>query len=290
MSDEHARITPSELLAGRQLLTRAFLEDLGPFPGLDLTEAALGDTAFDGTIVARQDGVVCGLAIAAAAFEMRGVGEIAQGVEDGFVVSAGTKLLRVRGRAADIFAAERTALNVLQRLSGTATLTRTFVDAIEGSKAVIVDTRKTTPGMRALQRWAVRCGGGSNHRFGLFDEAMLKDNHIAAAGDIATAVAAIRAHAGDGTRIHVEADTLEQVEAATDAGADVVLLDNMAPDDLRAAVALVAGRAVTEASGGITLDTVAAIAATGVDRISIGALTHSAPAFDASLDAGRSQP
>jgi nicotinate-nucleotide pyrophosphorylase (carboxylating) len=285
MSD--AAITEAELLAGVELVERALAEDLGPNPGLDLTAVALGDAPVRGRVVARQDGVVCGLRVAATAFQLRGSEQVEQLVEDGARVREGDALLLVSGAAADVLSAERTALNVVQRLAGTATLTRAYVDAVAaaGARSAIVDTRKTTPGMRALQRWAVRCGGGANHRFGLADEAMLKDNHIAAAGSIAAAVARIR-QAHPEVRVHVEADTLEQVAAATEAGADVVLLDNMSPAVLEEAVAIVAGRALTEASGGISLATVGAVAATGVDRISVGALTHSAPAFDAALDAG----
>ena len=284
MSDDHGS-TPSdaERAAGRELLERAFAEDLGP-DDLDLTAPALIDSTFSGAIVARQDGVVCGVELVALAMRMRGVDHVVQLVADGASVTAGTRLVEVAGDAAAVFAAERTALNVLQRLSGTATRTRAYVDAIAGTRARVLDTRKTMPGMRALQRWAVRCGGGVNHRFGLFDEAMLKDNHIAACGGIAPAVELIRA-AHPAARIHVEADTLDQVAEAADAGADVILLDNMSPAQLVEATAIVDGRALTEASGGVTLTTVRALAETGVDRISIGELTHSAPAFDAALDA-----
>ncbi|MCW2973271.1 MAG: nicotinate-nucleotide pyrophosphorylase [Thermoleophilia bacterium] len=280
-----AAVTPTaaERAAGHELLERAYREDLGP-DGLDLTAVALVDTDFAGAFVARQDGVVCGIELVVEALRLRGVTEVAAQVADGARVAMGAPLLTVAGDAAAVLAAERTALNVLQRLSGTATRTRAFVDAVAGTRAHILDTRKTMPGMRALQRWAVRCGGGHNHRFGLFDEAMLKDNHIAAAGGIAAAVARIRA-THPGVRVHVEADTLDQVTAAVDAGADVVLLDNMTNTQLVEAVGIVAGRALTEASGGVRLDTVHGIAATGVDRISVGELTHSAPAFDAALDA-----
>lgn len=269
---------------GRELLERAFIEDLGGPDGVDLTAPAVHGTRMRAVIVARQDGVACGLELAVAAFRMRGVTDVRQLVEDAQRVAAGEELLVIDGDAAAILSAERTALNVVQRLAGVATLTRRFVDAIDGADARIFDTRKTQPGLRLLQRYAVRCGGGENHRFGLFDEAMLKDNHIAASGSITDAVARVR-EAHPGVRIHVEADTLAQAEEAADAGAEVVLLDNMSNDQLRRAVALVGGRCLTEASGGVTLDTVGEIARTGVDRISVGALTHSAPAFDAALDA-----
>lgn len=268
---------------GRELLARAFAEDLGP-DTLDLTEPAVRGTHMRAVLVARQAGVTCGLDLAVEAFAMRGVEDVRQLVEDGTIVEAGTQLFTVDGDAAAILSAERTALNVVQRLAGVATLTRRFVDAVHGTDAGIYDTRKTQPGLRLLQRYAVRCGGGHNHRFGLYDEAMLKDNHIAASGSIPDAIARVRA-AHPTVRIHVEADTLEQAGVAADAGADVVLLDNMTNDALREAVQLIGDRVLTEASGGVTLDTVGEIARTGVDRISVGALTHSAPAFDAALDA-----
>lgn len=274
--------TAAERAAGHELLVRAFTEDLGA-DLLDLTAVALVDIAFTGAVVARQSGVVCGIELVVEALRLRGVTQVDARVADGSRVAAGEQLLNVTGDAAAVLAAERTALNVLQRLSGTATRTRQYVDAVAGTNARILDTRKTTPGMRGLQRWAVRCGGGQNHRFGLFDEAMLKDNHIAAAGSIAAAVLHIRT-AHPGVRLHVEADTLGQVAEAVEAGADVVLLDNMTNDQLVEAVGMVAGRALTEASGGVRLDTVHGIAASGVDRISVGELTHSAPAFDAALD------
>jgi nicotinate-nucleotide pyrophosphorylase (carboxylating) len=275
-------IDEQELAAGTALLERAFAEDLGP-EGCDLTAVALDGVTMRAQLVARQPGVVCALALAAEAFRMRGAS-----VDPGFVdvaqVEPGQVVLRVEGDAAAILSAERTALNVVQRLSGVATLTRRFADAVAGTGVEILDTRKTEPGNRLLQRYAVRAGGGTNHRFGLFDEAMLKDNHIAACGGIAPAVARVRA-AHPGARIHVEADTLEQADEALAAGADVILLDNMTNDELRAAVAAIGDRALTEASGGVALDTVRGIAGTGVDRISVGALTHSAPAFDCALDA-----
>ena len=276
-------MTDTEAEIGRDLVTLALAEDLGGTPGVDLTAVALAGAHARATLIARQDGVVCGLGPAVWTFASRGVTELEIVCAEGSTVRAGDPLIHVTGGAAAVLSAERTALNLIQRLSGTATLTRAFVDAVAGTGARILDTRKTTPGMRALQRWAVRCGGGDNHRFGLFDEAMLKDNHIAASGSIAAAVRVIR-DAHPGVRIHVEADTLAQAGEAADAGADVVLLDNMTDDELRAAIERIAGRALTEASGGVDLTTVAAIAATGVDRISIGALTHSAPAFDAALD------
>jgi nicotinate-nucleotide pyrophosphorylase (carboxylating) len=275
-------IDDRERAAGRALLERAFAEDLGPAV-VDLTAAALEGTTMRACLVARQAGVVCGIELAAMAFRMRGI-EPRTPASDSRAVLPGDVLLELEGDAAGILSAERTALNVVQRLSGVATMTSRFVEAVTGTSARILDTRKTEPGNRLLQRYAVRCGGGTNHRFGLFDEAMLKDNHIAACGGIAAAVEQIRA-AHPSARIHVEADTLEQVDEAIDAAADVILLDNMTNDELRDACERIGGRALAEASGGVNLDTVAAIAATGVDRISVGAITHSAPAFDLALDA-----
>ena len=196
----------------------------------------------------------------------------------------GDSLLTIHGAARAVLTAERVALNFSQRLSGIATLTARYVAAVDGTGATIVDTRKTTPGLRQLEKYAVRVGGGKNHRFGLFDGVLIKDNHIVAAGSVAAAVRAARAGVPHSLRIEVETDTLEQVREAVEAGADIVLLDNMAPPLLKQAVALVAGRAVTEASGGITLETVRAAAEAGVDLISVGALTHSAPSLDLGLD------
>ncbi len=284
MSSAQVTMDAATRSQGLELLDAAFAEDLGGRDGVDLTEPAVRGTRMRAVLVARQDGVTCGLEFAVEAFRMRGVTDVQQLAEDAQRVSAGTRLLAIEGDAAAILSAERTALNVVQRLAGVATLTQRFVDAIDGTDARILDTRKTQPGLRLLQRYAVRCGGGENHRFGLFDEAMLKDNHIAASGSITDAVARVR-EAHPGVRIHVEADTLAQAAEAADAGADVVLLDNMTNDELRLAVDLIGDRALTEASGGVNLETVGAIARTGVDRISVGALTHSAPAFDAALDA-----
>jgi nicotinate-nucleotide pyrophosphorylase (carboxylating) len=193
-------------------------------------------------------------------------------------------LLSVAGRARAVLTAERVALNFAQRLSGIATLTAEFVAAVAGTRAVIIDTRKTTPGLRALEKYAVRVGGGRNHRFGLYDGVLIKDNHIAAAGGVAPAVRAARRAVPHSLRIQVETETLEQVQEALESGTDAILLDNMSPEVLRRAVALVGGRAITEASGGITLATVRAAAESGVDLISIGALTHSAPSLDLGLD------
>jgi nicotinate-nucleotide pyrophosphorylase (carboxylating) len=204
---------------------------------------------------------------------------------DGSVVQAGDAVLRITGPSRAMLQAERVALNYMMHLSGVATLTHTYVQAIAGTKARILDTRKTTPGLRLLEKYAVRCGGGRNHRMDLASMAMLKDNHLAAAGgDIVAAVAQVRSILPAGTWIEVEADRREQVQQAIASGADVIMLDNMPLDLMRDCVALVAGRAIVEASGGVTLDRVRAIAETGVDWISVGALTHSAPALDLGLD------
>jgi nicotinate-nucleotide pyrophosphorylase (carboxylating) len=209
-------------------------------------------------------------------------------VRDGQRVRAGALLMRVRGPARAILSAERVALNFVQRLSGIATLTAQFVAAVRGTRAQILDTRKTTPGWRRLEKYAVRCGGGRNHRFGLFDMVLIKDNHLAALrgarpNPIAAAVRAARKRF-PGLRVEVEADTLAQARQAVEAGADMILLDNMTPRRLRRAVQWIGGRAVTEASGGVTLRNVRAIARAGVDFISVGALTHSARAVDIGLD------
>ncbi|MFA6168369.1 MAG: carboxylating nicotinate-nucleotide diphosphorylase [Gemmatimonadaceae bacterium] len=237
-------------------------------------------------LVAREAGTLCGVPLALAAFcQCDDKVEIRVDVEDGHRVEPGTTILFINGRARGMLAAERTALNFLQRLSGVASLTARFVDVVRGTRARIVDTRKTTPGWRRLEKYAVRCGGGANHRETLADAVLVKDNHLAALdGDVAVAVRRAREQTRPGTFVQIECDHLEQVRAAVDAGADAVLLDNMSLEMMRAAVAITAGRALTEASGGVRLETVRAIAETGVDRISVGALTHSAPAMNLALD------
>ncbi len=241
-----------------------------------------------GTFVVRQRGVVAGLQVAAEAFrQLDARVAFEPRAKEGGDVEPGQTLALVEGPVRAILQGERVALNFLQRLSGVATLTRAFVEAVAGTNAVILDTRKTTPGLRGLEKYAVRCGGGTNHRFDLAAMAMVKDNHreaLAREGrSLAEAVAAIRA-AAPGALVEIEIDDLGQLEAALAARPEWVLLDNMAPDRMREAVRLTAGRAKLEASGGVTLATVAAIAATGVDAISVGALTHSAPALDISLE------
>src|SRR5579884_2942155 len=263
----------------------ALLEDLGRAG--DITSEAIipADARVEATIVARAEGVVAGLDAALLAFELV---DPAVAVErlaaDGAPVHRGAAVAAIRGRARAVLAAERTALNLLSRLSGVATATRALVDALSGTKAKIVCTRKTTPGLRALEKAAVRAGGGANHRFGLDDAMLIKDNHIALAGGVRAALERARRHAGHLVKIELEVDTLDQLAEALASGIDAVLLDNMDPETLRRAVAMVDGRAVTEASGRITRETAPAIAAAGVDLISSGWITHSAPILDLGLD------
>ncbi len=253
-------------------------EDVGA--GDVTSEAVIDEDAVCAArIVVKEPGVVCGLEVAAAVFEALGA-RLEPLAADGDRVEPG-EVARVEGPAGGVLSAERLALNLLGRLSGIATLTRRYVDAIEGTDATILDTRKTTPGLRELEKQAVRCGGGTNHRLGLHDGVLIKDNHLRLVASIGQAVARART---TGLPVEVECDTLDQVAEALEAGADRVLLDNMSTDQLRAAVALVDGRAETEASGGITLENVRSVAETGVDFISVGALTHSARALDVSLE------
>jgi len=242
-----------------------------------------------GTVLCKARGVVAGLPVAEAAFAALDAGvRIQLLVQDGALVAPGDALARVEGPLASVLSGERVALNFLQRLSGIATMTRRFVEAAAGTQARIFDTRKTAPGLRALERYAVRAGGGQNHRFNLSDAVLIKDNHLAAARarglTIEQVLAQARSAAPDGMRIEIEVTSVEEAREAVAAGADIVLLDNMPIDDMRRAVELGRGRALFEASGGVTLENVRAIAGTGVDMISVGALTHSAPALDMSLE------
>jgi nicotinate-nucleotide pyrophosphorylase (carboxylating) len=267
------------------IVDRALIEDLG---GGDLTSELTVDLAAyaRARAVARADLVACGAAVFARTFERvdRSCRTISR-VDDGAFVKAGTELWTVRGPARGILAAERTALNFAQRMSGIATLARRFVDAVpSGHKTRIVDTRKTTPGLRVLERYAVRKGGAYNHRNDLAAAVLIKDNHIVAAGGVGEAIARARKGAPHTSQVEVEVQNLEELECALAAGADIVLLDNFDLPSLTEAVARAAGRAVLEASGGIALDRVDAVARTGVDVISVGALTHSAPAADIALD------
>jgi nicotinate-nucleotide pyrophosphorylase (carboxylating) len=254
----------------------------------DITTAAtvVSDRRARCRLVARQTGVISGLALAREAFEQLDKAvTIRTEHEDGTRIHPHTPVMFLSGHARGLLSAERVALNFVQRLSGVATLTARYVEAIAGTGAHILDTRKTTPGWRRLEKYAVRCGGGLNHRFYLSSGVLIKDNHLAAVdGDISLAVKRARALAPEGIKIEVECDRLDQVRTAIDAGVDIIMLDNMGLADLREAVQLVDGRAVTEASGGVKLDTVRAIAETGVNWISVGALTHSAPALDLALD------
>lgn len=258
-------------------------EDLGDVG--DITSAAVipVDAVFDGVMDSRETVTVAGLPIAEAFFRHLDPDVTIEALAgDGDRVSAGTDLLRLNGRARAMLTAERSALNTVQHLTGIATLTRRYVDAIAGSGAILLDTRKTIPGLRVLEKYATRMGGAQNHRMGLWDAAMIKDNHVAVAGGVEEAVR--RAVDAGIARIIVEVDRVDQIEPALVAGATHLLLDNMEPATLRAAVRLVGGRVPTEASGGVTLDTIRAIAETGVTYISVGRLTQSAPASDIGLD------
>ena len=268
-------------------VTATLAEDLGegwPGGGRDVTSESVipADARFSGTMDSRDPITVAGLPIAAAFFRhLDPAVAIEILVEEGAQVPAGTDLMRLTGRARAMLTAERAALNTVQHLSGIATLTRQYVDAMTGH-AVLLDTRKTIPGLRHLEKYATRMGGAQNHRMGLWDAAMIKDNHVAVAGDVGEAVR--RARDAGVQQIICEVDRIDQIEPALTAGASHLLLDNMAPGTLREAVSLVAGRAPCEASGGVTLQTIAAIAASGVDYVSVGRLTQSAPAADIGLD------
>jgi nicotinate-nucleotide pyrophosphorylase (carboxylating) len=280
-----------------ELVERTLVEDLtggAPLPSApdlavsyDVTSAATVPAGRLGTadLVARADGVVAGLPVAARVFARLAPGAAFEArATDGDRVTRGDVLLSIRGPVRALLAAERSALNIASRASGIATATRRWVDAVEGTGAVVLDTRKTTPGLRPLEKYAVRCGGGSNKRMGLYDVAMIKDNHVAAAGSVGAAVAAVRERAPRVT-VQVECDTIEQVREAVDAGADFLLLDNMLPDVLREAVAVVGDLDVElEATGGLTLAVAREVADTGVDYLSVGALTHSSPILDLALD------
>ena len=260
--------------------TRAWLaEDVGTGDVTTLTLIDEGTTC-RAVVLAKEPGVVCGLEAATAVYAGLGVA-FDPLVEEGTRVERGS-IADVEGLARSVLTGERLALNLIGRLSGIATLARRYVDAVEGTGATILDTRKTTPGLRALEKHAVATGGAMNHRFGLDDGVLVKDNHLRLTGGIAPAVASLRA--ATDLPVEVEAETLEQVREAVEAGADAILLDNMSTDQLREAVALAAGRAKLEASGGVNLDTVRAIAETGVDFISVGAITHSARSLDVSLE------
>ena len=288
-------ITPSFLLqpdaflsplAIDEAVTRALGEDLGRAGDVTSIATIPEATAARAVLVARQAGTVAGLPLALATLQKLAPDiRIDARVRDGNAVAAGQKLLTISGPARAVLSGERTALNFVGRLSGVATLTADYVKRTDGTKARICCTRKTTPGLRALEKYAVRCGGGFNHRFGLDDAILIKDNHIAVAGGIRTVLQRARSHAGHLVSIEIEVDTLDQLREVLDTGlADVVMLDNMDIATLREAVKIAGGRVVLEASGGVTLNSIAGIAATGVDYISSGALTHSAPNFDVAID------
>lgn len=270
----------------RRLVEAAIAEDVGS--GDRTTRWTVPrETPATGRIIAKAEGVVAGIDVVREVFrQIDRTVALSIRIRDGGEVERGDEVLRLEGAAWSILSGERVALNFLQRLSGVASLTRRYVDRVEGTGVRILDTRKTTPGMRMLEKAAVRAGGGTNHRTGLYDMVLVKENHIAAAGGITAAVDAVRRQNGEGLAVEVETTNLAEVEEALQAGVDVILLDNMGTDTLRAAVARVraaAGDVRSEASGGIDLESVRAVAETGVDLISVGALTHSAPALDLSL-------
>lgn len=269
-----------------QRVVRSALEEDQAFNDITTIATVVSDRRARATLVARGSGTVCGVPLALEAFRLLDPkGTIRVETEDGIRVHKGDPILFVTGHARGLLAAERVALNFMQRLSGIATLTSRFVDGVAGTKAKILDTRKTTPGWRVLEKYAVRAGGGANHRMDLATAILIKDNHLAACeGDVALAVRRARDLAPPSMPIEVECETPEQVQAAVDAGAQIVLLDNMSLDHLRESVRIASGRVKTEASGGVNLHTVRGIAETGVDWISIGALTHSPPALDLALD------
>lgn len=268
-----------------QLIGAALAEDLGVAGDVTSSLTVAAEATAVAEIVARKPGVIAGVSVAARVFRLIGPQlDIEILAEDGDTVAAQESVLRVSGSARGILTAERTALNFLGHLSGVASETRKLVDAVAHTKARICCTRKTTPGLRALEKYAVRCGGGFNHRFGLGDGLLIKDNHIVAANGIGAAVREAKAKAGHMVKIEVEVDRIDQIDEALKGGADVIMLDNMDPPTMADAVQHIAGRAVVEASGSIKLDTVAAVAESGVDVISVGWVTHSAPCLDVGLD------
>src|SRR4051812_5188147 len=268
-----------------RLVSSALSED-GAYNDLTTIATILSDRRSRATIVCKERGVIAGVPLALEAFrQLDGKVSIRVDAEDGTPVGSGTPILFVTGHARAILSAERVALNFLQRLSGVATATAKFVEAVRGTRARILDTRKTTPGWRQLEKYAVRAGGGMNHRQDLAAAVLIKDNHLSALdGDVGLAVRRARDLVPDGIKVEVECDTIDQVRQAVEAKADIILLDNMSPAKMREAVGLVGGKATVEASGGVRLDSVRAIAESGVDWISVGALTHSAKALDLGLD------
>ena len=267
-ADELIRMALAEDVTGEDVSTNSVLK--GPVRG-------------EAELICKQDGVVAGLPVFARVFAILGGVEVEFCAEDGDRVHKGQRLARVRGDMRAILTGERTALNFLQRMSGIATYTANMVRLLEGSGLRLADTRKTTPNMRIFEKYAVRMGGGGNHRFNLSDAVLLKDNHIGAAGGMKAAVLAAKVHAPFTMKIEAEAETLDEVREAVEAGADIVMLDNMSDEDMKAAVALVAGRALVEISGNVTAENAARLKGIGADIVSCGALTHSAPILDVSL-------
>ena len=276
-------LDPAEV---ERVVRRALAEDLALGPDVTTLSTVAEDARATGDVVPRTSGVLAGVAVAAAVFDLVGGPEVelVLHADDGSATEPGRAVLTVSGPTRALLTGERTALNLIGHLSGVASLTRRWVDAVAGTGAAIRDTRKTTPGLRALEKYAVRCGGGVNHRMALGDAALVKDNHVAAAGGIAAAVAAVRSHAPE-IPLEVECDTLDQVREAIDGGVELVLLDNFSMDDTRTAVALARPSGVRlEASGGLDLARAHDVAATGVDYLAVGALTHSAPVLDLGFD------
>ncbi|MCD2172516.1 carboxylating nicotinate-nucleotide diphosphorylase [Rhizobium sp. C4] len=278
-------LSPLPRVIVEPVVRATLLEDLGLAGDITSTAVIPADHRSRFVMAARKPGVIAGLDIARLAFELvdPAITTTAH-IADGARVAPGDIIATIEGPSRGLLTGERTALNFLGHLSGIATVTAGIVDAVAGTKAAVVCTRKTTPGLRAFEKYAVRAGGGMNHRFALYDAVLIKDNHIAIAGSVAEAISRAKANVGHMVKIEVEVDTLDQLREAMEIGVDAVLLDNMSPALLKQAVEFVAGRAITEASGGITPDTAAAIAASGVDLLSIGWITHSAPCLDIGLD------
>ena len=268
------------------IVRAALIEDLGRAGDITSNACIPPEARMNAVFAARQEGVVSGLACARLAIRLMDPGAtFAEKIADGTRVGVGEVLARVEANARALLSAERTALNLLGRLCGIATLTAAYVEAVGDAKARIADTRKTTPGLRALEKYAVRCGGGANHRFGLDDAILIKDNHVAACGGVGEAIRRARAAVGHMVKIEVEIDSLGQLDEALAEAPNIIMLDNFGLENMATAVARIGGRAVVEASGGVNLATVRGIAETGVDLISVGALTHSAPVLDIGLDA-----
>jgi nicotinate-nucleotide pyrophosphorylase (carboxylating) len=276
-------LDPAEI---ERVVRRALEEDLALGPDITTISTVAEDASATGDVAPRMPGVLAGVVVAAAVFDLVGGSDVELTLhsDDGTATEPGRAVLTVSGPTRALLTAERTALNLVGHLSGVASLTRSWVDAVAGTGAAVRDTRKTTPGLRTLEKYAVRCGGGVNHRMALGDAALVKDNHVAAAGGIRAAVDAVRAHAPD-IPLEVECDTLDQVREAIEAGVQLILLDNFSLDDTRTAVALARPAGVRlEASGGLSLDRAHEVAATGVDYLAVGALTHSAPVLDLGFD------